>query len=80
MLTLSYKNYQYGTLFRHFVCTKYRYGFVDGLDLSANGLDSLLKLCHLVYYNIVFRLSCINASLFKLLLSFKRPPTWTLEI
>ena len=60
MLTLSYKNYQYGTLFRHFVCTKYRYGFVNGLDLSADGLDSLLKLCHLDYYNTVFRLPCYS--------------------
>ena len=27
-----------------FVCTIYHYGFVDGLDLSADVLDSLLKL------------------------------------
>ena len=73
MLTLSYKNYQYGTLFHHFVCTIYRYGFVDGFNLSADGLDSLLKLCHLDYYNTVFRLPCYSYWN-KRLLSFKRPP------
>ena len=41
-----------------FSATLYRYGFVDGLDLSADGLDSLLQLCHLDYYNTVFRLPC----------------------
>ena len=40
-----------------------RYGFVDGLDLSADGLDSLLKLCHLDYYNTVFRLPCYSPPL-----------------
>ena len=33
---------------------------VDGLDLSADGHDSLLKLCHLDYYNTVFRLLCYS--------------------
>ena len=60
MLTLSYKNYQYGTLFHHFVRTIYRYGFVDGLGLSADGLDSLLKLCHVDYYNAILRLPCYS--------------------
>ena len=40
------------TLFRHFVCTIYRYGFVDGLDLSADVRT---------YHVTVIR---INASLF----------------
>ena len=43
-----------------FVCTIYHYGFVDGLDLSADVLDSLLKLWHLDYYNTVFRLPCYS--------------------
>ena len=38
----------------------YRYGFVDGLELLADGLDSLLKLCHLDYYNTVLRLPCYS--------------------
>ena len=48
------------TLFCHFVCTIYCYGFVDGLDLSAHVLDSLLKLCHLDYYNTIFRIPCYS--------------------
>ena len=48
MLTFSYKNYQYP------------YEFVDGLDLSADGLDSLVKFCHIGYYNTVFRLPCYS--------------------
>ena len=38
----------------------YRYGFVDGLDLSADRLDSVLKLCHLVYYNTISGLPCYS--------------------
>ena len=51
MLTLSYKN---------FIPLWITYGFVDGLDLSADGLDSLLKLCHLDYFNTLFRLPCYS--------------------
>ena len=53
MLTLSYNNYQYPLppLCMHHTPLLY------GLDLSADVLDSLLKLCHLDYYNTVFRSS-----------------------
>ena len=56
MLTLSYNNYQYPLppLCMHHTPLLY------GLDLSADVLDSLLKLCHLDYYNTVFRLPCYS--------------------
>ena len=38
------------TIFHCFAYTIYRYEFVDGLDSSVDGLDSLLKLCHIGYY------------------------------
>ena len=60
MLTMSYGIRATSTLFRHFVSTIYNYGFVNGLDLSADVLDSLLKLCHLDYYTNVFRLPCYS--------------------
>ena len=56
VLTMSYKNYQYPFLplcmyhISLWICRR--------LDLPADGLDSLLKLCHLDHYNTVFRLPC----------------------
>ena len=38
----------------------YYYGCVDSSNVSADGLDSLLKLCRIGYYNTVFRLPCYS--------------------
>ena len=61
MLTMRYKNYQYTfpPLCVYHISLR-SYGFVDSLDLSADGLDSLLKLCLLDYYITVFRLPCYS--------------------